>query len=39
MAIKAEYAEEFIEVPERYSWRHLIVSSLLLISWFRNQCC
>lgn len=34
-----EYAGEFIGMLERYSWRHLIVFSLLLISWFRNQCC
>lgn len=34
-----EYAGEFIGMLERYSWRHLILFSLLLISWFRNQCC
>lgn len=34
-----EYTGEFIGMLERYSWRHLILFSLLLISWFRNQCC
>lgn len=34
-----EYADEFIGMLEGYSWRHLILCSLLLISWFRNQCC
>lgn len=31
-----ENADKFIGVLEGYNWRHFILCSLLLISWFRN---